>query len=93
MRLVFKWIDSPVGLLRLVASNAGLAAVLWENDNPRRVRLVDQVKDNGHATLVEVERQLAEYFDEIARPSKYPALLRRYAAPKESLVSVFGHSI
>jgi methylated-DNA-[protein]-cysteine S-methyltransferase len=58
----FKWIESPVGPLRLVASNVGLAAVLWENDNPRRVRLGDHIKDNGHGLLVEAERQLAEYF-------------------------------
>ena len=31
--------DSPIGVLKLVASSSGLAAVLWENDNPKRVRL------------------------------------------------------
>jgi methylated-DNA-[protein]-cysteine S-methyltransferase len=71
MNFVFKWIDSPVGLLRLVASDAGLAAVLWENDDPRRVRLGDQVKDNGHATL-EAERQLAEYFKRDRKAFKIP---------------------
>jgi hypothetical protein len=34
-----KIIESPVGELTLVASDKGLAAILWENDNPLRVRL------------------------------------------------------
>jgi hypothetical protein len=33
MNLVFKRIDSPVGLLKLVANEASLAAILWENDS------------------------------------------------------------
>ena len=33
-----KEIDSPVGMLKLVASDAGLAAILWPNDDPARVR-------------------------------------------------------
>lgn len=33
---VFKTIPSPVGILMLVASNDGLAAIRWENDSPRR---------------------------------------------------------
>jgi len=36
-----KEIDSPVGKLRLVASDAGVAAILWENDDPARVRLAE----------------------------------------------------
>ena len=32
-------VDSPVGRLTLVATDDGLAAILWENDRPRRVRL------------------------------------------------------
>lgn len=36
---VYKLIDTPLGKLKLVASEKGLAAVLWEKDDPRRVRL------------------------------------------------------
>ncbi len=39
MNLACKTIESPVGELRLFASDEGLVAILWENDNPRRVRL------------------------------------------------------
>ena len=33
--------DSPVGLLTLVASDAGLRAVLWEDDADGRVRMAE----------------------------------------------------
>jgi methylated-DNA-[protein]-cysteine S-methyltransferase len=61
-RQVYKVIDSPVGKLKLVATDDGLAAVLWENDRPGRVPLQSAAEDNGHPVLVEAERQLAEYF-------------------------------
>lgn len=57
-----KIIDSPVGRLTLVASEQGLVAILWENDNPRRVPLGEVVETDGHAVLLETERQLREYF-------------------------------
>jgi methylated-DNA-[protein]-cysteine S-methyltransferase len=57
-----RMIDSPVGALKLVASDTGLAAILWENDNPRRVRLGNVVAQPDHPVLLETERQLGEYF-------------------------------
>jgi len=62
MNLVFKWIPSPVGPLKLVGDDVGLSAILWENDNPRRVRLGPHVEEPDHDVLVLAERQLAEYF-------------------------------
>jgi methylated-DNA-[protein]-cysteine S-methyltransferase len=62
MSLAYKYVASPVGKLKLVASETGLIAILWENDNPRRVRLTDLVEDNNQGILVETERQLNEYF-------------------------------
>jgi methylated-DNA-[protein]-cysteine S-methyltransferase len=62
MSLSYKYFASPVGKLKLVASETGLIAILWENDNPRRVRLTDLVEDNNQSILVETERQLKEYF-------------------------------
>jgi methylated-DNA-[protein]-cysteine S-methyltransferase len=53
---------SRVGLLKLVASDAGLAAVLWENDDLHRVRLGPMVEGPAHLILVETGRQLAAYF-------------------------------
>ncbi|WP_213804666.1 methylated-DNA--[protein]-cysteine S-methyltransferase [Granulicella sp. dw_53] len=63
MKLVYKTMDSPVGELKIVASDKGLTAILWENDNPRRVRLGELVEDKKHPVLCETERQLKEYFD------------------------------
>jgi methylated-DNA-[protein]-cysteine S-methyltransferase len=62
MSLSYKYVASPVGKLKLVASEIGLMAILWENDNPRRVPLKDLVEDNDQRILVETERQLNEYF-------------------------------
>jgi methylated-DNA-[protein]-cysteine S-methyltransferase len=62
MSFAYKMIRSPVGQLKLVASEQGLVAILWENDNPNRVRLRELVADDQHPVLVETERQLKEYF-------------------------------
>ena len=59
---VYKIVDSPVGKLKLVATDDRLAAILWENDRPRRVRLSPTSEDDRHPVLLEAERQLAEYF-------------------------------
>ena len=59
---VFKVVPSPVGVLKLIASNDGLAAILWENDRPGRVRLNVVGEDADHPVLVETERQLKDYF-------------------------------
>jgi methylated-DNA-[protein]-cysteine S-methyltransferase len=64
MRLFFKYMPSPVGVLRLVAHDQALVAVLWENENPKRVRLAELVEHNQHPILLETERQLSEYFAE-----------------------------
>jgi len=62
MNLAYKFVESPVGALKLVASDKGLTAILWENDNPRRVPLTGLIEDNKHPVLLKVERQLEEYF-------------------------------
>lgn len=54
---------SPVGELTLIASDAGLAAILWENDDPGRVGLTPCHRDDQHPLLCRVEQQLREYFD------------------------------
>src|ERR1700730_2268693 len=62
MSLAYKVIKSPVGKLKLVASDNALVAILWEKDSPRRVRLSELVRNDRHPVLVETERQLGEYF-------------------------------
>jgi methylated-DNA-[protein]-cysteine S-methyltransferase len=58
----YKMIASPVGKLKLIASDKGLAAILWENDKPARVRDFKPVEDENHPILLAAEQQLAQYF-------------------------------
>jgi len=53
---------SPVGRLKLVASDKGLAAILWQDDDPTRVRLGPLTENSRHPVLQETERQLKDYF-------------------------------
>lgn len=62
MTYAYKTIPSPVGELKLVASERGLAAILWENDAPGRVPLGAMTEDADHPVLVEAARQLDRYF-------------------------------
>jgi len=58
----YKTIQSPVGQLILVAREAKLAAILWENERLNRVRLGPLEEDIHHPVLKETEHQLMEYF-------------------------------
>jgi methylated-DNA-[protein]-cysteine S-methyltransferase len=55
-------VASPVGTLTLVASDAGLSAILWENDDPERVRLGPLIDAPNHPVLVAAKSQLTDYF-------------------------------
>jgi methylated-DNA-[protein]-cysteine S-methyltransferase len=59
---IYKTVQTPVGELTLVGSDRGLAAILWENDKPGRVRLNIVARDDNHPVLLETQRQLGEYF-------------------------------
>jgi methylated-DNA-[protein]-cysteine S-methyltransferase len=62
MNLVFMHMPSPVGMLKLVAGDAGLVAIMWEEDDPHRVRLGGMTERPDHAVLAETSRQLGDYF-------------------------------
>jgi methylated-DNA-[protein]-cysteine S-methyltransferase len=62
MEYCYKEMPSPVGRLKIVASDKGLAAILWENDNPNRIRVRTYTESYTHPVLLETERQLTEYF-------------------------------
>lgn len=59
---LYKTMESPVGRLKLVGTDDGLAAILWEKDKPNRVRLNIVGENKTHPVLVETKRQLNEYF-------------------------------
>jgi len=60
---VYKFMPTVLGKLKLIASDDGLAAILWENDKPTRVRLGAPTEDKKHPILLQAERELAEYLD------------------------------
>lgn len=62
MSYLSRTMASPVGELTLIASQQGLAAVLWENDDPARVRLEPRADDPHHSILAKADLQLGEYF-------------------------------
>ena len=57
-----KTVASPVGELTLIATDAGLSALLWPNDDPKRVRVGERVAAPEHPILVRAERELRAYF-------------------------------
>ena len=59
---VFKLMDSPVGPLRLLATDKGLAGIWFERGRQGRTRPRGDVEDARHPVLLEAERQLREYF-------------------------------
>jgi methylated-DNA-[protein]-cysteine S-methyltransferase len=56
-------VDSPVGALTIVASDDGLRAILWPDDDPSRVRLAEPIEDPSHPVIAATAAQLVEYFD------------------------------
>ncbi|HEY0622599.1 methylated-DNA--[protein]-cysteine S-methyltransferase [Sphingomonas sp.] len=62
MTLAHKDIDSPVGTLRLVASDKGLVALLWPNERPGRVPLGPTQEDGDNPILVRAAAQVTDYF-------------------------------
>ena len=63
MTYFYKTMKSPVGVLKLVAGNNGLAAILWENDHEARGRIRPGTEKSDHPMLLKAERQLNDYFD------------------------------
>ena len=61
MTLYANTMASPVGTLDLVAGDAGLVAVLWEDDRPGRVPLAARIAGAHHPVLLAARDQLREY--------------------------------
>ena len=56
------YMDSPVGALKLVAHDQALVAVMWDNEDHKRVRLAKPLEHHQHPMLQRVKKQLEEYF-------------------------------
>jgi methylated-DNA-[protein]-cysteine S-methyltransferase len=62
-QLAYKFMRSPAGRLKLVASRGGLVAILWDADEKtERVRLPASKRQDRHPQLIKAERQLNDYF-------------------------------
>ncbi|MCP1469816.1 methylated-DNA-[protein]-cysteine S-methyltransferase [Sphingobium sp. OAS761] len=75
---------SPVGDLTLVASNAGLVAILWPDDSPDRVRIGRCAPDHDHPVLRNTAHQLARYF---------AGTLRQFDLPLDPRGTAFQRSV
>ena len=62
MQLVYMYMDSPVGALKLVAHDQALVAVMWDNEDHKRVRLAELIENTQHPMLLKVRQQLEQYF-------------------------------
>ena len=78
-------LPSPVGTLTLVASARGLAAVLWENDRPGRVRLEPWVAATAPEPVLRVAAaELDAYF---------AGRLRRFTVPLDATGTPFQRDV
>ena len=62
MQLVYMYMESPVGVLKLVAHDQALVAVMWDNEDHKRVRLAELIENIQHPLLLKVKQQLEQYF-------------------------------
>ena len=62
MQLAYMYMESPVGALKLVAHDQALVAVMWDNEDHKRVRLAELIKNIQHPMLLKVKQQLEQYF-------------------------------
>lgn len=54
-------INSPVGTLRLIGSDAGVRAILWPSERDGRVTFDEEIIDGDHPVLDEAAAQLEAY--------------------------------
>jgi len=62
MNLSFTRISSPVGTLKLVATDTALVAVVWRDHGAGQVPVHDAIEAQSHPVLDRASHQLDEYF-------------------------------
>jgi methylated-DNA-[protein]-cysteine S-methyltransferase len=90
LNLLYKFVPSPVGKLKIVATDRALVAVLWENDNPKRVRLSNLPEDRDNSILLRTEGELREYFTGKRGGFSVPLDLRGTAFQKRVWEALLG---
>lgn len=73
-QLFYKEIKSIIGKLKLIAKENVLVAILWEWENPDRVKLGPLIKSEDHPILLETEKQLQDYFEGRRKKFSLPVL-------------------
>ena len=70
--------NSPVGVLTVVASSKGLHAILWEDDlkNPTCAKMIAKLsRSQSEKTIQETKKQLSEYFQGKRKTFDLPLVL------------------
>lgn len=84
MNQYYKTIKSPVGQLKLIASDQGLLAILWEKDLATRVKARSDEENSQHPILCAAEKQLNEYFS---------GTLKQFSLPLEFIGTDFQKQV
>jgi methylated-DNA-[protein]-cysteine S-methyltransferase len=88
--LSFKLVTSPIGTLKLVASDQGLVAVLWEKERPGRVNLLNLVENPAYPLLLRTEKELNEYFSRTRKSFTVPLDMRGTYFQKQVWEALLG---
>jgi methylated-DNA-[protein]-cysteine S-methyltransferase len=76
MTLAYKFLDSPLGRIKLIADEKALVAILWPSERPNRVRVPELLLSEQHPVLLVAEQQLQEYFDGRRQAFSVPVEMR-----------------
>ena len=63
---VYDEVDSPVGILTIIASSQGLHAILWDlyRASPEWQKIIDPLQKSDRETVIaQTKKQLTEYFE------------------------------
>jgi hypothetical protein len=93
MSLAWKMMESPVGKLKLIASDKGLAAILWKDDRPSRVRLSDLVENNQHLVLVENRAAAAGILRRGTQGVFYRSRYARHSVSERCMGGIARHTL
>ena len=70
----YDYLDSPVGVLTMVASPQGLHAVLWDNDDEKFIQKIQ--RNPNDKTILQTKRQLQEYFNGERKSFDLPIVMK-----------------
>jgi methylated-DNA-[protein]-cysteine S-methyltransferase len=62
LNYAYTTLNSPIGVLKLVASDRGLAGVLWEHEDSLAAQFGAVTAQPEHPVLIQAQQQLGEYF-------------------------------